>query len=223
MGRYTSNPLILICVFILSKLNFACIVCSTIANYVNKGIPMRFLLLISTLILTACSSTQGLSVYSLSNSDLETVLDKQLPSLSKELRLMGLPVKFDVNALNVKIGPENRKVLELALDSSAEINAYVFKYPVGLKLTIEAKPFYDSKEKAIFVQDIKLLDSSIDAGGYAGDLRLLDNEVMSIINVFLSSNPVYRLNMNDPKIALLSKLPLNIEVVEGTIKLVPSL
>jgi len=46
---------------------------------------------------------------------------------------------------------------------------------------------------------------------------------MDIINRFLAVNPVYELNMNDPKMALLSKLPLDMKVVAGAIKLVPRL
>jgi hypothetical protein len=136
---------------------------------------------------------------------------------------MGLPVQFDVNDLGVNIGPDNRDVVALGLDSSAEINAFAFKYPVRLKLQIEGSPFYDSAKKAIFLRDIKLLDSSIDAAGFKGNLGLLNNEAMSIVNAFLAVNPVYTLNTSDPKIALLSRLPLDIKVVNGAIKIIPQL
>ena len=46
---------------------------------------------------------------------------------------------------------------------------------------------------------------------------------MDVINAFLETNPVYELNVNDPKIALLSKLPLDMKVVEGAIQLIPRL
>jgi hypothetical protein len=46
---------------------------------------------------------------------------------------------------------------------------------------------------------------------------------MNIINSYLAVNPVYKLDLNDPKIALLSKLPLDMQVIEGAIKLVPRL
>ena len=184
---------------------------------------MRILLVIATLFLTACNSTQGLSVYSFTNTEIESVLKQQLPKLSEKVSLMGLPVQFDVNDLNVDIGPDNRDVVALSIDSSAEVNAFAFKYPVRLKLQIEGSPFYDSEKKAIFLRNIALLDSSIDAGGFKGNLGLLNNEAMTIINSFLAVNPVYSLNMNDPKMALLGKLPLNIDVVNGAIRLIPAL
>lgn len=184
---------------------------------------MKILLLLVTLVLTACTSTQGLSVYSFSNADLESALKQQLPKLSEKVSLMGLPVQFDVNALRVDIGPDSRDVVSLSLDSSAEISAFTFSYPVRLTLQVEGSPAYDSSKKAIFLRNVKLLDSSIDAGGFRGNLGLLNTEAMKIVNAFLEVNPVYTLNTNDPKIALLSRLPLNIEVVEGAIRVIPQL
>ena len=184
---------------------------------------MRILVIIAALFLTACNTTQGISVYSFTNSEVESVLGKQLPKLSEKVSLMGLPVQFDVNDLSVNIGPDNRDVVVLGADSSAEINAFALKYPVRLKLQIEGSPFYDSEKKAVFLRNIKLLDSSVDAGGFKGNLVALDSQAMDVINAFLAVNPVYTLNMDDPKMMLLSKLPLDMKVVEGAIKLVPRL
>ena len=112
---------------------------------------MRILLLfLTTLFLSACNSTQGVSVYSFTSSEVESVLGKQLPKLSEKVSLMGLPVQFDVNDLSVNIGPDNRDVVVLGADSSAEINAFALKYPVRLKLQIEGSPFYDSEKKPCF-------------------------------------------------------------------------
>ncbi len=184
---------------------------------------MRILVIIAALFLTACNTTQGISVYSFTNSEVESVLGKQLPKLSEKVSLMGLPVQFDVNDLSVNIGPDNRDVVVLGADSSAEINAFALKYPVRLKLQIEGSPFYDSEKKAVFLRNIKLLDSSVDTGGFKGNLGALDSQAMDVINAFLAVNPVYTLNMDDPKMMLLSKLPLDMKVVEGAIKLVPRL
>ncbi|MFY8327192.1 MULTISPECIES: DUF1439 domain-containing protein [unclassified Pseudoalteromonas] len=184
---------------------------------------MKYILLIGCLFLSACNTTNGVSVYSFTNSEIESVLNQQLPKLSEQVKLMGLPVQFDVNDLSVNVGPDNRDVVVLGADSSAIINAFAIKYPVRLKLQIEGAPFYDSEKKAVFLRNVKLLDSSIDAGGFKGNLGVLDDEAMKVINGFLAVNPVYTLNMNDPKVALLSKLPLDMKVEQGAIKLVPSI
>jgi len=182
---------------------------------------MKFIILIGCLFLSACNTTQGVSVYSFTDTEIETVLKQQLPKLSDQIKLVGLPVQFDVNDISVDVGPNNRDVIVLGADSSAVINAFALKYPVRLKLQIEGAPYYDSEKKAVFLQRVKLLNSTIDAGGFKGNLGVLDDEAMKIINGFLAVNPVYTLNMNDPKLALLSKLPLDMKVAQGAIKLVP--
>jgi hypothetical protein len=184
---------------------------------------MRILLIVTALFLTACSSTQGLSVYSFTNSQLESVLTKQLPKLREEIDLRGLPVKFLVNNLSVNIGPNNRDVVLLGVDSSAIVNAFLLEYSIRLSLQIEGRPFYDNEKKAIFLRNIKLLDSSINAAGFSGNLGLLKGKVMQVFNAFLAVNPVYKLDESNPKIALLSAIPMNIKVVVGAIKLVPKL
>jgi hypothetical protein len=184
---------------------------------------MRVLLFTFVLFLTACSTTRGLSFYSFTNSEVETALREQLPNFSEKASLMGMPVQFDINDLKVSIGPDNRDVVALEVDASAEIKAFIIKYQVLLTLQVEGSPFYDSQKKAVFIRNVKLLDSSIDAAGFKGNFALLDNEAMNIINSYLAVNPVYKLDLNDPKIALLSKLPLDMQVIEGAIKLVPRL
>jgi len=184
---------------------------------------MRALLLTISLLLTACAGTQGMSFYSFSNSDLGSVLNQQLPKLTKKTSAMGLPVEFAVQDVNVNIGPNMRDVIVLGFDASANISAFSLSYPVGLALEIEGSPFYDNKKNAIFLRNVKLLDSQIDAAGFSGNLGVLNAEAMSIINAFLAVNPVYTLNMNDPKMALLGSLPLDLKVSEGAIRLIPSL
>ena len=92
-----------------------------------------------------------------------------------------------------------------------------------LKLQIEGSPFYDSEKKAVFLRNVKLLDTYVDTAGFKGNLSLLDDQAMQVINGFLAVNPIYKLNTSDPKIALLSKLPLDLQVAQGEIRLVPAM
>jgi hypothetical protein len=184
---------------------------------------MRFLMLIAAFVLSACTATQGLSVLSYSNADVESVLKQQLPKLTDKSRLMGIPVELGVDNIQVNIGPDKRDVVMLGVDASAGISALVFDYTARLSLKVEGTPQYDSKEKAIFLRDIKLLDSTIDAGGYKGNLGVLDNNVMGILNAYLASNPVYRLDQTNSRVAMISKLPLDLVISEGALRVVPKL
>lgn len=183
---------------------------------------MRILFLIfATLFLISCNSTNGVSVYRFDNQDLEQAMLDGIPQISKKLNVMGIPLKFGVEELKVNIGPENRDVVVLSIDTSANINALLLKYDVGLALVVEGSPYYDSEQKAVFLRNLNLLSSSIDAGGYKGNLGVLNKEALRIINSFLATNPVYKLDTSDPKVALLSALPLDLRVENGAIAIVP--
>jgi len=183
--------------------------------------------LLCCLYLSACDSTSSLasalSVYTINNAKAESLLKRQIPNLSQELKIMGLPVEFDVSKLGVDIGPDDRDVVQLDMQANAELKLLMISYPASVMLKVEGAPFYDSEQKAVFVRNVKLLDSSIDAGGYKGNLGLLNTQAMNILNAFLATTPVYRLDTSDPKIALLSKAPLDIKVSKGKITLVPKL
>ncbi|MFC4700646.1 DUF1439 domain-containing protein [Glaciecola siphonariae] len=186
----------------------------------QKNVQLMLLVFI-VMLLNACSATKSLSVYSMSNADLESALRSQLPKLSDELSLMGLPVKFEVDEIDVNIGPNQSESVELSFDSSASIGAFGVSYGVGLDLKVEGSPYYDGEKKAIFVRNVRLLDSRIDAGGYQGNLGLLDDRAMELVNAFLSVTPVYTLNLDDPKVAFISKVPLDMKVSEGALMVVP--
>lgn len=188
------------------------------STYLQQGF-----LLVCSFVLLSCANTPGLSVYSFSNSDIETVLKQQLPKLGGQVRLLGQPVQLEVNNLNIDIGPDNREVVILDIDTSAGLKAFTLSYNVGLMLKVEGSPFYDSGEKAIFLRNVKLLDSSINAGGYKGNLGVLNNQAMDLVNAFLAVNPIYTLDMQNSREAILSKLPLDLKVANGAIALVPKL
>lgn len=182
---------------------------------------MRLIVLLTILLLTSCKATQNLSVFSFDNEDIESMLIRELPQLSTNLRVMGLPVEFEVNEIDVNIGPNNTDVVALSLSSTAKIKALILSYPVTLNLQVEGSPFYDSQEKAIFLRNVNLLDSNIDAGGFKGNLNVLNKETMLLINSFLKDNPIYRIDESDPKMRLFINLGLDIKVYEGKISIVP--
>ncbi|MCH8537024.1 MAG: DUF1439 domain-containing protein, partial [Alkalimonas sp.] len=68
---------------------------------------------------------------------------------------------------------------------------------------------------------LRLLDSSIDAAGYRGNLAPLSTEVLQLVNVWLQDQPVYRLDDSDPTQRLLMQMPLNMAVQQGRIRFSP--
>lgn len=171
------------------------------------------------LVLSSCATLSQLSVYTISESDIEQILNNQLDNLQKKASLAGIPVSLNVDNLSVNVGPEGREVVRLGTQATAVIGAFGLNYPLSVTLEIEGKPFYDSEEKAIFVRSLSLRDSTIDAGGYKGNIAPLSGEFMMLLNGYLSSNPVYKFDEGNAALALLSKVPLQLSVEKGQLEL----
>ncbi|MEC7282286.1 MAG: DUF1439 domain-containing protein, partial [Pseudomonadota bacterium] len=156
---------------------------------------MRILLSIAFVaILAGCATLSQLAVYTVSNAELEQVLDSQVSKLQKQTSLAGIPLYLDVEDMTATIGPDGRDVVQLGTIATARISAFGLNYPAKVSLALEGTPYYDSEEKAIFVRSLSLLDSTIDAGGFKGNLAPVSGEFMQLINGYVASNPVYRLD-----------------------------
>lgn len=176
---------------------------------------------ILVLALSGCASLSQYSSYTISNAQLEQVLDSQLGTLQANSALAGIPVTLDIDDVSVDIGPEGRDVVQLGTLATANIGVMGFNYPAKLSLAFEGTPYYDSDKKAIFVRSLSLLDSSVEASGYKGNLAPLSSEVMALVNRYLETNPVYTLDTNDATVRLLTKVPLDLTIEQGKLALKP--
>ena len=171
--------------------------------------------------LVGCATLSQLSVYTVSSTELEQVLDGQISQLQKQTSLAGIPLTLDVEDMTVSIGPDGRDVVHLGAIATARVSAFGLNYPAKVSLALEGTPYYDSEEKAIFVRSLSLLDSTIDAGGFKGKLAPVSGELMQVITGFLGTNPVYRLDATNKAISLLSTVPLQLTVEQGQLALRP--
>lgn len=180
-----------------------------------------FLIVCFTIVLSGCATLSQLSSYTVSNAELEQVLDKQLGKLKTESSLGSIPLTLAIDDVTVDIGPDGRDVIQLGTLATASINILGFSYPAKLNLELEGTPYYDSDKKAIFVHSLALLDSSIDAAGYKGNLAPVSKELMVLLNGYLASNPVYTLDTSNNAVRLLSSVPLNLTIEQGKLALQP--
>ncbi|MEG3767176.1 DUF1439 domain-containing protein [Alteromonas sp. 14N.309.X.WAT.G.H12] len=184
---------------------------------------MRVLLLfLMSICIWGCSSLASLTSYTVNNSELETVLSKQLLKLNDNTRVLGVPVEIALNDLAVDIGPDNRNVIRLTVDADAIAGMLGFTYPAKVTLSLEGAPSYNASEKAIYVQSLTLLDSSIETGGFSGNLAPVSDDVMALVNSYLKTNPVYTLDTSQPGVAWLATIPLNMSVEAGKIRFAPA-
>lgn len=172
--------------------------------------------------LAACSQLGQMSVYSVSESQLEQMLSKQIPELTRQANVAGIPLKMAVDTMAVKIGPDNSDVIRINTAASATLSLFGLTYPANMQLQVEGVPYYDSEQKAVYVRSVKLLNSSIEASGYRGNLTPVSNELLQLVNQYLATNPVYRLDTSDPTVKMLTALPVNMAVQQGRIAFIPA-
>ncbi len=178
------------------------------------------LLLIITLV-AACSQLQQMSAYHVSEADLEQLLRQQVPKLTRQANVAGIPLNMQVESMQVDIGPDNSDVVRLNTNASAALSLFGLSYPATLQLQVEGVPYYDAAQQAIYLRSVKLLDSNIEASGYRGNLAPVSNELLQLVNGYLANNPVYKLDTTNPTIKLLTAVPLNMAVQNGRISFMP--
>ncbi|WP_166838288.1 DUF1439 domain-containing protein [Rheinheimera pleomorphica] len=182
---------------------------------------MKFIPWVIVLLLTACSQLQQLSAYHVTEADVEQLLRQQVPKLTRQANVAGIPLKMQVESMQVDIGPDNSELVRLNTTASAALSLFGLSYPANLQLQIEGVPYYDAAQQAIYLRSVKLLDSSIEAAGYRGNLAPVSNELLQLVNGYLANNPVYKLDSSNPTLKLLSAVPLNMAVQNGRISFTP--
>ncbi|MAD73381.1 MAG: hypothetical protein CML20_01020 [Rheinheimera sp.] len=182
----------------------------------------KIMALMGMLLLAGRAQLGSLSTYNVSEADLEQMLSSQLPKLTRQANVAGIPLKMAVDKMQVDIGPDNSDLVRINTDASAVLSLFGLSYPANLQLQIEGAPYYDATEKAIFIRSVKLLDSSIEAAGYRGNLAPVSNELLQLVNGYLASNPVYRLDQTNPTVKLLTAVPVNMAVQDGKLAFSPS-
>ena len=173
--------------------------------------------------LSACSTLNSVALYQVSEAKLNSQVAGQLPQLSRNEQIMGLPVTLSVKQATFKIGPEGRDVLNVTVKAQAAVSVFGLSYPVTLNTALEASPEYRSQDHSVYLNSLQILNSSISAPGYKGNLKPIDQRFQSLLNDFLANNPVYRLNEANPTERLLMAVPLNLRIKSGAIELTPKL
>lgn len=179
-------------------------------------------MLLSVFLLSSCAQLTDMVSYRINESQLEELILAQAKEQKPEVSILGFSVPLEITALEAEIGPEQTDIVRLRASFNLPIEVFGRSYPVGLNLGVEGAPMYDGNEKAVYVRRLNIVDSSINAGGYSGNLTGLNGQVLEILDEFMSQRPVYRLNPDDRTQQLLMQVPLSLTVEEGALKIAPA-
>jgi hypothetical protein len=176
-------------------------------------------LLIALLTLAGCAHV---APYSVSESTLEQHLARAVANYDRQLLRDGVPLSIGLQEVKVRLGPEGRDVAVLDVAGEAALEGGVARLPVALRLQVEGAPVYDSRDKAVYLRRLRLLDSRIDSPWFTGDLAPAAQGMMGVLAQFLDNVPVYRLDESDWRQRALGMVPLDLRVEAGRLVFVPA-
>lgn len=177
------------------------------------------LLIILTLLLSGCAS---MGSYTVSESQLENHFKDAVKEFDHQQLQAGSPLSIKLNDIDIKVGPDNRDVIQLSIDGEIAFDAILMNFPVDISVNIEGAPVYISKENAIYIRRLKLLDSNVEAMFLTGKNELITDNFMQIISKLLETIPVYRLDETKLTHSLLATIPADVKVGKGKLIFVPS-
>src|SRR5680860_157741 len=166
------------------------------------------------------SGCASISPYAISEGELERHLQDVVRDYDRMQLKNGSPLSLSLDGADVILGPDGRDVAVIDLKGQVALNAFLVKLPVDIALKIEGAPVYDSKEKAIYIRRIKLLESSIDSGFFKGDLAPVTDNVMRVVAQMLETMPVYRLDDSNLAQRMFGMVPLDVRVAPGRLEFV---
>ncbi|MCU7553198.1 DUF1439 domain-containing protein [Alteromonas sp. ASW11-19] len=174
-----------------------------------------------TLTLIGCSNIAELSRYTVSEEDIQRQLAGSITQLQEKVSVSGIPMTLNVDSMQVDIGPEGRDVIQLGTSATASVNVFGIEYPATVRLMLEGKPVYNAEKKAVYVHNLALLDSEIEANGYRGNLAPVSDRLMMLVNSYLQRTPVYELDTSKQLIRYLSELPVELRIEQDQLVFAP--
>ena len=170
--------------------------------------------------LTLLGGCASFSPYSVSEATIERHLTEAVAEFDRQQLQSGSPLALSLSSADITLGPDGRDVAVIDVAGQVSLNALMMKLPVDIALKVEGAPVYDSKERAVYIRRLQLLESRIDSSFFKGDLKPVTDNVMRVVAQMLETMPVYRLDESDATQRMFGLVPLDIRVAPGRLEFV---
>ncbi len=130
-----------------------------------------------------------------------------------------LGMEMRISDIKVKLG-EKPDTMGVSATTHITINNPLKPFDAQLYAKFEAKPWYDVEKHSVYLHQLKLVELTTDNKKVEKLIQPLSPQLMHYLTQFLSTQPVYVLDTNDTKQALIAKMTKRIEVKPGEISLI---
>ncbi|GAA4900821.1 DUF1439 domain-containing protein [Ferrimonas pelagia] len=169
---------------------------------------------LAALLLGGCATS-----YSVSESELEGHLNRQLRSEQKieGSGLLGAELTF--SDIQVEIGQETDRV-SVAAHSRIKVNTPLIPLRAGLELQFKATPWYDNTDHSIYLRDLELANIEASPKELEQMLLPLSREAMQWVQLYLENQPIYKLEEQGWQQDILRKFGKEIRIRPGKLEFV---
>ncbi|WP_213990970.1 lipoprotein [Sodalis sp. dw_96] len=171
------------------------------------------LAVILSLALTGCNK---LTEYRLSEQDVNGYLQKH----NNFQKAIGVPGLLNANIvltdLTSQIGRTEPDKVRLSGNARLDIQSLWGAQQADLKLTLQAQPYYDKEQGAIYLKDMQLVDYQVQPEKLQPTFKVLTPYLENSLKSYFDNKPAYVLDPSRNKTeALAKKLAKGLEVKPG--------
>ncbi|TKI08259.1 lipoprotein [Martelella alba] len=178
----------------------------------KKRILTTVILLLSVL-LTGCNK---LTEYRLSEQDINHYLQEH-NDFKKSIGVQGL-LNADIvlTGLSSQIGRNEPDKVRVSGDAKVNIQTLWGSRQADVKLILEAQPFYDRTEGAVYLKGMQLVDYQVQPDKLQSTFKVMAPYLNQALTTYFDAHPAYVLDANRSKTeALAKKLAKGLEVEPG--------
>ncbi len=168
--------------------------------------------------LAGCSQT-----YSLSEQEVAGYINQQVGYKHEE----GIPgilyVRAELGQVQVSLGRDNSEAIQVSGTSKLELQNPVRPFSGKVTVDFSAKPWYSEKEGAVYLKEVTLQQVKSEPADFGNEIAKLIPQVSQALQVFLQTQPIYVLDEQDAKEAMIKRVGKEILIKPGKIEFVMGL
>lgn len=173
------------------------------------------MILVTTLMLSACSYN-----YQITEAQVAHYLKEHI-NYKKTYHLGSLAaINTDLNQLSVQIGRDNKQQIQLSGLINLHLSSFIKNIDFNCHGNFSAKPIYKKAEGAIYLTDIRVKLDDVKPSKYNMIVSEFLPKLEDSLKIYLQSHPIYKLNDNKTKQALIKRFAEKINIKDGYIDII---
>lgn len=170
-------------------------------------------------LLAACSATDQVPIYSLTELELAQLLSEQVQRQTQQLQLAGLPATVRAFELATDITQQGVQVM---VQTDLLIGVGLLQLPVGVNLSMLAEPYYDTELHGVRLKNFRLLHAEIATAGHSARMKPVSNALQQQLASWLERQPVFVLDPTKTSQRALMAIPLKLTLEADRLVLSPA-